>query len=92
MALHLNRGSVDFDFEDVDLRQALGELFQIMGVESVIYPEVQGTVTVHVRGFTYAHALNALLGDAYTYTIGPHDRVYIHRAGTTWMPGSEKAA
>jgi type II secretory pathway component HofQ len=90
MALHLERGALDLSFTDIDLRQALDTLFQQMHVAYVLLPEVQGIVSINLHNATIEQALHALLGGAYTYTIGPHDVIYIHRAGTTWRPGNEK--
>ncbi len=89
MALRLDRGSVDLHYTDMDIRQALGDLALLMDVRFTIYPEVQGTVTVNLRNATFEQALGLLLGGYYTYTVGPHDVIYIHRAGTTWHPGNE---
>ncbi|HOF87421.1 MAG TPA: hypothetical protein PLZ36_04850 [Armatimonadota bacterium] len=89
MALHLDRGSVDLQYTDMDLRQALGDLALLTGVTVNIYPEVQGTVTVDLHHASLAQALDVLLGGAYTYTVGPHEVIYIHRAGTAWQPGNE---
>jgi len=92
MALHLNRGSVELNATDMDLRQVLMELFLLMGVKYDLPPEVQGTVTVSLHNATYQQALELLLGSEFTYDIGPHDVLYIHKSGTTWRPGLEGAA
>lgn len=94
MALHLDRGSVEIVAEDMERRQVLQELFMLMGmdVKYEIYPEVEGTVTVRLRNATYQQALEMILGSEYTYSIGPHDVIYIHKGGTSWRPGNEKVA
>lgn len=88
MALHLERGAVNLSFADIDLRQALEMLFQQMHVDYVLPSEVDGIVSIDLHHATFEQALHALLGHAYTYTIGPHDTVYVHRSGTTWRPGN----
>lgn len=87
--LHLDRGSVDLQAVEKDLRDVLMELFLVMGldVKYDLPPEVQGTVTTDLHNVTYAQALDLLLGHAFTYTVGPHDVIYIHRSGTSWAPG-----
>ncbi len=92
MALHLERGPVDLCYTDIDLRQALADLFQQMDVGYVLPPEVQGMVTLNLHNATYQQALDALLDGTFTFTIGPHEVIYVHRAGTTWRPGAEEAA
>ena len=87
MALHLNRGSIDLEATDMDLRQVLEQLFVQMGVRYDLPPEVQGTVTTSLHNMTYQQALAQLLGTDFTYDIGPHDVLYIHKRGTTWRPG-----
>lgn len=92
MALHLDRGTVDMTVEDMDLRQVLDQLFMQMSVKYDLPPEVQGTVTIRLHNATYQQALELILGTAFTYSIGPHDTVYVHRGGTSWRPGNEKIA
>lgn len=92
MALHLNRGSVDIEAVEMDLRQVLAEVFMQMGVKYDLPPEVQGTVSISLHNATYHQALEVLLGSEYSYDIGPHDVLYVHRGGTTWRPGLEGAA
>ncbi|HEY3416914.1 MAG TPA: hypothetical protein VGM23_08530 [Armatimonadota bacterium] len=89
MALHLNRGSVDIHVTNLDVRQALDELFLQMGVKYELPPEVQGTVTLDLHNASYEDALTAMLDPIYTYDVGPHDTVYVHCAGTGWKPGNE---
>ncbi len=89
MALHLDRETIDFVVEDQDLRQALGQLFLLMGVKYDLPPEVQGRVSVNIHNVTFEQALQYMLGSEYTYTIGPHDVLYVHLGGTTWQPGNE---
>ena len=92
MTLHLDRGSVDIIADNLDIRQVLEELFLLMSVKYDLPPEVQGRVTVNINNATYMQALQAILGSNYTYSIGPHDVLYIHKGGTTWKPGDEKVA
>ncbi len=92
MALHLEHGAVNLVARDMDLRQVLDELFLVMGTAYSLPPEVQGTVTLDLHNATYRQALDAVLGSEFTYDIGPHDTIYIHRGGTTWRPGTEEAA
>lgn len=89
MALHLERGSVDLTADAMDLRQVLMELFMLMEVKYDLPPEVQGTVTIRLHNASFAQALDQLLGHDFVYDIGPHDVVYVHRRGTTWMPGGK---
>ena len=88
--MYLNHGSVNLDFVEMDLRQALDTLAGQMGAQFDMPPEVQGVVTTHLRNLTYAQALEQLLGHTFVYTIGPHDVIYIHKRGTTWRPGREE--
>ncbi len=90
MALHLEHGSVELDADEMDLRQVLLELFAQMGVNYDLPPEVQGTVTISLHNATYQQALAVLLHPAFTYDIGPHDTIYVHRRGTTWRPGQKE--
>lgn len=92
MALHLDGGSVDLEARERNLREVLAELFLLMGAKYDLPPEVQGTVTVDLHNATYRQALEVLLGSEFTYTIGPHDVIYVHRGGTTWRPGWEEPA
>jgi len=92
MAMHLERGSVDLEARGRNLRDVLDELFLVMGVKYDLPPEVQGTVTVDLHNATYEQALDLLLGSEFTYDIGPHDIIYVHRGGTTWKPGWEEPA
>lgn len=89
MALHLDRGSVDLVAVDMDIREVLEKVFLQMDAYFDLPPEVQGTVSVSIHNATFEQALELILGERFTYTIGPHDVIYIHRAGTTWRPGSE---
>ncbi len=92
MSVHLDRGAVDMEARDKNLREVLADLFFIMDVNFDLPPEVQGTITVNLHNATYQQALDTLLGNQFTYTIGPHDVIYIHRGGTTWRPGWEEPA
>jgi len=92
MSMHLDHGSVDLEERGQNLRDVLAELFLLMGVQYDLPPEVQGTVTVDLHNATYGQALDVLLGSEFTYTIGPHDVIYVHRGGTTWKPGWEEPA
>ena len=92
MALHLDEGSVDLVVADGDLRAALDELFSQMQVKYDLPPEVEGTVTISLHHASYRQVLTELLRPYYTYTIGPHETIYVHRTGTTWKPGWEEAA
>ncbi|HEX2950053.1 MAG TPA: STN domain-containing protein [Armatimonadota bacterium] len=92
MALHLDRGTVDIEAHDMDLRQVLDELFMLIGVKYDLPPEVQGRVTVDLHNATYEQALDMILGSQFTYSIGPHEIIYVHKGGTTWRPGNEKVA
>ncbi|HEY3378766.1 MAG TPA: hypothetical protein VGL77_14865 [Armatimonadota bacterium] len=92
MALHLHQGSVDIVADGRDLRQVLQELFMQMEVKYDLPPEVQGAVTLSLHNATYAQALDTILGSEFTYTIGPHDVLYVHKGGTSWKPGNEKVA
>jgi len=92
MTVHLDRGSVDLEARDMNLRDVLEELFLQMGAKYDLPPEVQGRITVNLHNATYKQALAVLLGSEFTYTIGPHDVIYVHRGGTTWRPGWEEPA
>lgn len=92
MAIHLERGSVNLEARGRNLRDVLDELFLQMGAKYDLPPEVQGTVTIDFHNATYAQALDLLLGSEFTYSIGPHDIIYIHRGGTSWRPGGEESA
>ncbi len=92
MPLHLDNGAVELNAIDMDLRQLLMELFMLMNVKYDLPPEVQGTVSVSLHNATYRQALEVLLGSEFTYDIGPHDVLYVHRSGTTWRPGLEGVA
>lgn len=87
MAVHLNHGAMDLVAEDRDLRQVLEEIFMMADVRYDMPPEVRGTVTIRLHNATYEQALHLVLGHVFTYTIGPHDTIYVHRSGTTWRPG-----
>lgn len=88
MALHLENGALDIVADGMDLRQVLQEVFMQMGVKYDLPPEVQGTVTTSIHNATYEQALALILGHDYTYTIGPHDVIYVHKRGTTWRPSA----
>lgn len=92
MALHLDRGSVELNAVDMDVRQVLMELFMLMGVKYDLPPEVQGTVSINLHNASYRQALEVILDKEFIYDIGPHDVLYVHRRGTTWRPGLEGAA
>lgn len=92
MALHLDRGKVDVIADDLDIRDVLQEIFLMAGVKYELPPEVEGNVSVDINNATYEQALKAVLGSEFTYTIGPHDTVYVHKGGETWRPGNEKVA
>ena len=90
MTVHLNRGSVDIEARGRDLRDVLEEIFQQMDVKYSLPPEVQGMVDVDLHNATFEQALDIILGSVYTYTIGPHDTIYVHCGGTTGKPGWEE--
>ena len=92
MALHFDRGPVDLVAMDMDIREVLEKVFQQMDAYFDLPPEVEGTVTVSIHNATFEQALALILGERFTYDIGPHDVIYVHLAGTTWKPGSEKIA
>jgi type II secretory pathway component GspD/PulD (secretin) len=88
MALHLNHGTLDLTATDLDIRQVLEALFHQLDARAAIAPEVQGRVTLDLHNVTFEQALLHLLEPLYTYHIGPHDVIYVHRAGTSWAPGN----
>ncbi len=92
MAFYLDQGSIDLNVEGRDLREVLELLFQLMGAKFELPPEVEGTTTVSLHQLTYRQALETILGHEFTYDIGPHDVIYVHKRGTTWRPGWEEAA
>lgn len=92
MSVHLDRGSLDITGRGRDLRDVLQEVCQSADLACDLPPEVQGTATLDLHGATVRQALDLLLGSEFTYTVGPHDRLYIHKAGTTWRPGWEEPA
>ncbi len=88
MALQLNHGTINVTADDLDIRQVLEELFLLLGAQFAIAPEVQGTVTLDVHNVTFEQALMRILEPVFTYHIGPHDVIYVHKAGTGWAPGN----
>jgi len=93
MALHLDRGSVELSVAGRNVREVLEELFTEMQAKYDLPPEVQGTVNIELHNATYQQALDELLRPLhFTYTIGPHETIFVHKRGTTWKPGLEEAA
>lgn len=48
------------DFQQTDVRDALRQLFQIVGVSYTIAPDVQGTVTLSLRNVPFETVLHSL--------------------------------
>lgn len=89
MAVHLNHGTVDIVADDRDIRFVLEQLFLDTGMRFDLPPEVTGNISVSIHNATYEQALKLILGHDFTYHIGPHDTIMVHRQGTTWRPGGE---
>ena len=89
MAIHLDRGAIELIADGRDLREVLAELFVGLDVNYSLPPEVQGAVTISLHNASLRQALDILLRPHFTFTIGPHDTIYVHRTGTTWKPGWE---